>query len=140
MQDLGIPEECYLILEELQIAAFSILIHCRQYVAYSQFRFVKLTVSRCQQSIFVDRFEYQEERIIVCPLPGCNYAWCKACQQKIDIGGPRHSCDGSSELEHLMAQRGWKYCPGIVMSIKGSPSSSNVEHRLYHADTKGLGL
>src|ERR1700722_7246917 len=67
---------------------------------------------RCQRSAFVDRDEYQEQKILVCPLPGCNHSWCKACQQKIDFSGPQHSCDGSLELTHLMKQKGWKHCPG----------------------------
>ena len=67
---------------------------------------------RCVQTIFVDKAEYQEAQEIVCPLPGCVYAWCKACSQAIEIGGPKHSCDGSSELKHLMDLRGWKHCPG----------------------------
>lgn len=67
---------------------------------------------RCKNSVFVDRKEYEQTELIVCPLQGCSYAWCKACSQQIDIGGPQHSCDGSSELRHLMNERGWKYCPG----------------------------
>ena len=37
--------------------------------------------------------------------------WCKLCQQSISQEGPEHSCDGMAELDHLMKQRGWKYCP-----------------------------
>ena len=61
--------------------------------------------------MFVARDEHEEAKIIACPLPNCNHAWCKQCQQSIDFDGPRHSCDGSSELDHLMKQQGWKYCP-----------------------------
>ncbi|RPD67337.1 hypothetical protein L227DRAFT_491050, partial [Lentinus tigrinus ALCF2SS1-6] len=86
----------YAIFDEMQLASFSTIIHCR----------------KCVQTIFVDKTEYQEVQEIVCPLPGCGYAWCKACSQAIDIGGPKHSCDGSSELNHLMDLRGWKHCPG----------------------------
>lgn len=70
--------------------------------------------SSCQNSTFVDRTEYQESKIITCPLPGCSYTWCKSCSQAIDTvpGAPEHSCDGTSELDHLMKERGWKYCPG----------------------------
>ena len=67
---------------------------------------------RCTHTIFVDKAEYQATKIIVCPLPGCCYAWCKICSQEVEVGGPQHSCDGSSELNHLMKARGWKYCPG----------------------------
>src|SRR6266702_7871274 len=41
----------------------------------------------------------------------CNHTWCKQRQQKIGFGGPKHSCDGTLELDHLMKQQGWKYCP-----------------------------
>ncbi|KAK0202721.1 hypothetical protein DFS33DRAFT_1385094 [Desarmillaria ectypa] len=100
--DIGIPEKEYCIFEELQMSAFSILLHCRQ----------------CKKSAFVDRTEYQEASIITCPLPGCNYTWCKSCQQSVDVTGPQHSCDGSSELDHLMKQRGWKYCPGCKTPVQ----------------------
>ena len=68
---------------------------------------------RCQRSVHVDRQEYEESRMLVCPLPDCNHIWCKACQQSFTIGDPPHSCDGTSELDHLMKQRGWKYCPSM---------------------------
>ena len=61
--------------------------------------------------MFVARDEHEEAKILVCPLPGCNHAWCKQCQQSIEMNGPKHSCDGTSELDHLMKQQGWKYCP-----------------------------
>ncbi|KAF7370313.1 RING-type domain-containing protein [Mycena sanguinolenta] len=96
VQMLGLDDKNYHILQELQIASMSILLHCRQ----------------CKESVFVDRAEYEEAPVLVCPLPRCNYAWCKSCQQTISMKGPKHSCDGSSELEHLMKRRGWKHCPG----------------------------
>lgn len=67
---------------------------------------------RCKDSVFVDRQELQEAKIIACPLPKCRHVWCKACQQTIDPSGPQHSCDGTSELDHLMKEQGWKHCPG----------------------------
>ncbi|KAK0489056.1 hypothetical protein IW261DRAFT_1390486 [Armillaria novae-zelandiae] len=100
--DIGIPEKEYRIFEELQMSAFSILLHCKQ----------------CKESAFVDRTEYQEAGIITCPLPRCNHTWCKSCQQTVDVTGPQHSCDGSSELDHLMKQRGWKYCPGCKTPVQ----------------------
>ena len=66
---------------------------------------------RCKQSTFVDKHDFEAAKTIVCPLPDCPHIWCKACQQSIQAGGPQHSCDGSSELDHLMKERGWKYCP-----------------------------
>lgn len=69
---------------------------------------------RCKQSAFVYRQDVDDTPTIACPLPGCNYIWCKTCQQAIEIGGPQHSCDGSSELDHLMKSSGWKYCPSTI--------------------------
>jgi hypothetical protein len=66
--------------------------------------------------MFVARDEHEEAKIIVCPLPDCDHVWCKQCQQSIDSNGPKHSCDGTSELNHLMKQQGWKYCPSEPVS------------------------
>jgi hypothetical protein len=67
---------------------------------------------RCRGGAFVDKQEYQDAKVVACPLPRCNYVWCRSCSQTIDFAGPPHSCDGSSELNHLMSLRGWKHCPG----------------------------
>ena len=48
-------------------------------------------------------------------MEGCNYVWCKECQQEFVPNGPEHSCDGSSELKRLVEQQGWKYCPGRIL-------------------------
>jgi len=61
--------------------------------------------------MFVAKDEHEEAKIITCPLPDCCHVWCKQCQQSIDFNGPKHSCDGTSELDHLMKEQGWKYCP-----------------------------
>ena len=60
----------------------------------------------------VDRREYQATTIITCPLPDCSHTWCKECQQTVVLGGPEHSCNGVSELQHLMEKEGWRRCPG----------------------------
>ncbi|KAI9452124.1 hypothetical protein BJY52DRAFT_1124676, partial [Lactarius psammicola] len=101
-QDLGLTEEQFDIWVEMEMAAFSVPLHCR----------------KCQRSMPVARDELEEATMIVCPLPDCNHAWCKQCQQTIDIGGPKHSCDGTSELDHLMQQQGWKYCPSCKTPIQ----------------------
>ncbi|KAI0089048.1 hypothetical protein BDY19DRAFT_1070437 [Irpex rosettiformis] len=101
---LGLSEREFAILTELEMASFSVLVRCRQ----------------CNQSIFVDKNEYDTQKVITCPLPGCNHIWCKACSQSIDPAGPKHSCDGTSELSHLMTQQGWKNCPGC-----NTPTSKN---------------
>ncbi|KAF7370312.1 RING-type domain-containing protein [Mycena sanguinolenta] len=110
VQMLGLDDKEYQVLQELQIASMSILLHCR----------------RCKESVFVDRAEYEAEQILVCPLPRCNYAWCKACQQSIPMDGPKHSCDGSSELEHLMKRRGWKHCPGCKTPFQKSDGCNHM--------------
>lgn len=45
-------------------------------------------------------------------MPNCTYVWCKKCNQEIPMGPVDHSCDGTNELDHLMKDTGWKYCPG----------------------------
>ena len=62
--------------------------------------------------VWVDKQDVADASILVCPLRGCGFAYCKDCSQPVEIDGPKHSCDGSAELDHLMSQRGWKYCPG----------------------------
>ena len=61
--------------------------------------------------MFVAKDEHEESSVITCPLPDCNHTWCKQCQQSVDRCGPKHSCDGTLELDYLMKQQGWKYCP-----------------------------
>ncbi|KAF8076176.1 hypothetical protein FPV67DRAFT_1406946 [Lyophyllum atratum] len=87
VMQIGIDEQEYRVFEELQISAYSVLLYCR----------------RCQDSISVDRKEYQEASILVCPLPRCHYAWCKTCQQEVNVSGPHHSCDGSTRPDG----KGW---------------------------------
>ncbi|KAF8967727.1 hypothetical protein BDZ97DRAFT_1656009 [Flammula alnicola] len=101
-QVLGLTDSDFEILQELQLAAHSVVLHCR----------------KCKETMFVDRSEYQANSVIVCPLPACSHVWCKNCQQDVIIGGPQHSCDGSSELEHLMKNRGWRHCPGCQTPIQ----------------------
>jgi len=95
VEQIGVNQEQYAIWTEMELARFSILLHCRS----------------CQRSVFIDRQDHDDTKILACPLPRCNHIWCKACQASIQLNGPPHSCDGSSELDHLMKQRGWKYCP-----------------------------
>ncbi|KAI9453842.1 hypothetical protein BJY52DRAFT_1152884 [Lactarius psammicola] len=100
--NLGLTDEQFSIWTEMEMVSFSVLLHCR----------------KCQRSMFVARDEHEEAKIIGCPLPDCNHAWCKQCQQTIDFDGPKHSCDGTSELDHLMKQQGWKYCPSCKTPIQ----------------------
>ncbi|KAJ7656296.1 hypothetical protein DFH06DRAFT_991742 [Mycena polygramma] len=110
VQTLGLDDKQYQILQELQIAPLSILLHCR----------------KCKESVYVDREDYEAEPVLVCPFPTCDHVWCKACQQTIVIGGPKHSCDGSTELEHLMKRRGWKHCPNCKTPFQKSEGCNHM--------------
>ena len=110
--ELGLTDEQYSIWTEMELITFSVLLYCRKYVRSVQpLRSFANGWDRCQRTMFVARDEHEEAKIIACPLPDCNHAWCKQCQQSIDFNGPKHSCDGTSELDHLMKEQGWKYCP-----------------------------
>ncbi|KAF8838973.1 hypothetical protein BDN67DRAFT_970782 [Paxillus ammoniavirescens] len=99
---LGVSEEQYKTWEEMEMAQFSILVNCR----------------KCQNSAFIDRGDLEAAKELRCPVLGCNHVWCRKCQQSIDSKGPTHSCDGASELDHLMKERGWKYCPNCKTPIQ----------------------
>ncbi|TFK72290.1 hypothetical protein BDN72DRAFT_816260 [Pluteus cervinus] len=92
---LGVPEEEFMIFEELQLNEFSVPIDCRG----------------CKRSVKFDRQQFQETEILTCPLFDCGYHWCKTCQQAVDPNGPKHSCDGTNEFNLLIEQEGWKRCP-----------------------------
>lgn len=94
----------------------------------------------CKKSMFVDRSEHQASRTLVCPLPRCGYAWCKLCQAKIEIGGPRHSCDGSSELRHLMKEKGWKHCPGQLFRSTARLTHQSLPQVVIHQFKKNRGV
>jgi hypothetical protein len=110
VQQIGVDERQYAIWEEMELSQLSVLLHCH----------------KCQRSVPVDRQEHDESRMLVCPLPDCNHIWCKACQQTFIIGGPPHSCDGTSELDHLMKQRGWKYCPNCKTPVQRDGGCSHM--------------
>ncbi|KAJ6514887.1 hypothetical protein C8R47DRAFT_961601 [Mycena vitilis] len=110
VQTLGLDDKQYQILQELQIAPLSVLLQCR----------------KCKESVFVDREDYEAEPVLVCPFPTCDHVWCKACQQTIVIGGAKHSCDGSTELEDLMKQQGWKHCPTCKTPFQKSEGCNHM--------------
>jgi len=96
VQQIGLSEKEYATFVELEMASFSVLLHCRG----------------CDESFFVVKDELDGVSIITCPLPRCEQSWCKACSQIIDSIDQTHSCDGTAELQRLMGDKGWKYCPG----------------------------
>jgi len=108
--NLGLTDEQFRIWTEMEMVAFSVLLHCR----------------RCQRSMFVARDEHEEANIIICPLPDCNHAWCKLCQQSIDFRAPEHSCDGTSELDNLIKEQGWKYCPTCKTPIQKTSGCNHM--------------
>ncbi|KAH8980183.1 hypothetical protein EDB92DRAFT_1901370 [Lactarius akahatsu] len=109
-QDLGLTDEQFDIWVELEMTRFP-----------------------CQRSMFVARDEHEEAEIIECPLPDCDYAWCMQCQKTIDFSGPDHSCDGdgTSELDDLVKQEGWKYCPSCKTPIQKVPGCNHMAVRFY---------
>ncbi|KAF8677718.1 Ring finger [Rhizoctonia solani] len=97
---IGLDEREYATYVELSLASLSVMVHCR----------------KCQRAAFVMRADLESEMEITCPLPDCDYKWCKNCNKPIE-GDEKHSCDGTSELRELMASEGWKECPGCKTPI-----------------------
>ncbi|KAJ1306568.1 hypothetical protein OPQ81_007569 [Rhizoctonia solani] len=97
---IGLDEQEYATYVELSLASLSIMVHCR----------------KCQRAAFVIRADLESETEITCPLPDCDYKWCKNCNKPIE-GEEKHSCDGTNELRDLMASEGWKECPGCKTPI-----------------------
>ncbi|KAN0094328.1 hypothetical protein V8E55_002615 [Tylopilus felleus] len=95
VQRLGVSEAQHTIWSELEMAHLCVRVHCR----------------RCKRSAFVDKEDYENLEELSCPFPGCRHTWCKNCQQSLSSDGPKHSCDGSEEMDFLVRQMGWKYCP-----------------------------
>ncbi|KAF8119801.1 hypothetical protein EV363DRAFT_1195203 [Boletus edulis] len=74
---------------------------------------VRVRCRRCDRVAFVDKEDYEGLEELSCPFPGCEHTWCKNCQQTLTSGrGPKQSsCDGTDELDYLVRQMEWKYCP-----------------------------
>jgi len=102
VKQVGIAEEQYRTWVELEMAKFSVPVHCRE----------------CNKTFSADREDFEAMSIISCQCMGCNHMWCKQCQQSISDDGPAHSCNGGLELEHLITQRGWKRCPSCTIPIE----------------------
>jgi len=96
IQQIGVTEKQYDTWVRLEMTQFAVVLDC----------------SECRRSTFVDKEDFHDMEILICPLPDCYHIWCKACQQPITLNGTKHSCDGSLELDRLMNEKGWKYCPG----------------------------
>ncbi|KAI0645182.1 hypothetical protein C8Q79DRAFT_757152 [Trametes meyenii] len=96
VQQLQLTDRQYGIYKYTQMSMFSVMVECR----------------RCRQASWVDKGTYRNSDTIKCPSKGCGYVWCKDCSQPINVSGPKHSCDGTSELNDLMKAKKWKRCPG----------------------------
>ncbi|KIM50415.1 hypothetical protein SCLCIDRAFT_1225360, partial [Scleroderma citrinum Foug A] len=79
---------------------------------------VEMEMAQCNQSAFVDRHDMEAADLMQCPVLGCDHVWCRKCQQTVERGGPDHSCDGSKELEHLVQEQGWRFCPNCKTPIQ----------------------
>jgi hypothetical protein len=90
--------------------------------------------------MFVSRDEHDEVNIITCPLPDCNHEWCKQCQQSIDSKDQEHSCDGTVELDYLMKQQGWKYCPSEPAPVAFYLLKSQFLFRVQDAHSENIGM
>ncbi|KAI0260310.1 hypothetical protein BC834DRAFT_554275 [Gloeopeniophorella convolvens] len=93
--ELGITEQQYEVWTEMEMSELFLSLHCR----------------KCDRSNFFDREMVNDARNLICLFDDCDYTWCKTCQQEITRDGPEHSCDGTTELNHLVQQEGWKFCP-----------------------------
>ncbi|KAG8219128.1 hypothetical protein J3R82DRAFT_4986 [Butyriboletus roseoflavus] len=99
---------------------------------------------RCNRSAFVDKEDYEQSEELRCPFPGCRHTWCKNCQQSLSGGKLKHSCDGAEELDYLVKQMGWKYCPSKRVSFNAHLGVGNesviLGHRMQNSGSKEWGM
>ncbi|KAF7309961.1 RING-type domain-containing protein [Mycena indigotica] len=85
-----------------------------EYRALEQLQMAPLSISidcrKCKRSVPVDRAEYNATETI----------------QEVTPGGPQHSCDGTKELQRLVARRGWKHCPTCKTLIQKSEGCDHI--------------
>jgi hypothetical protein len=108
-----VTSEEYRMFQELELNPLVTFLECLKWVAVHQLFLSDLPGHRCKEPLFVDRQEYEAGVVLVCPVEGCNHAWCRICGKTIDdLVTPVHECVGEAELHALMERQGWKHCPG----------------------------
>ncbi|KAF9531707.1 hypothetical protein CPB83DRAFT_786403 [Crepidotus variabilis] len=88
-------------LHELQLLTHASLIHC----------------GRCKQEMYVDREQFEANDIVSCPLPSCQYSWCKSCSKEVSPCDKSHTCVKNKKLHRLAKRKGWKPCPGCGVLV-----------------------
>ncbi|KAF9480533.1 hypothetical protein BDN70DRAFT_805202 [Pholiota conissans] len=101
IQQLDIPAESLTRLQELQL-----VLHC-----------ITLQCPRCKEVMNVDRVQFTEQSVLVCPLPRCGHKWCKSCLKTLASSQHQHKCKNSN-IDRLMKRKGWKYCPGCRTPVQ----------------------
>ncbi|KDR72494.1 hypothetical protein GALMADRAFT_19059, partial [Galerina marginata CBS 339.88] len=74
---------------------------------------VSLTCPSCETSMYIDRQDYLDNKTLACPRPGCTHKWCRDCNEQVAGTKAEHRCtDAVTQLDRVMQQKGWRYCPG----------------------------
>ncbi|KAG8937587.1 hypothetical protein FRC03_008032 [Tulasnella sp. 419] len=108
---LGVSQDIYVKYNQLQLSKFSILMECR----------------KCGKSVNVDKDDHKAATIITCPVPGCRGMWCRECSQFVDDANEAdHSCDGTKELDRLLASQNWKRCPGCTTPVEKTEGCNHM--------------
>lgn len=122
--------------DALQLSAHSVELHCPRYgpsLFLTWFILYDSLSIRCKETMNVDRQEYLDSKILVCPLPPCGHKWCKACQKMIpsSLREDKHVCK-ADKLDRLMRKKGWRYCPGTYFFQKNYQTHPKISHQGAH--------
>ncbi|EDR14624.1 uncharacterized protein LACBIDRAFT_305441 [Laccaria bicolor S238N-H82] len=80
---------------------------------------VKLTCPKCNETMFVLRSDYFDQKVITCPVPKCRHRFCKTCGKRLGIWAANwHACTDDAKLDRLVRKYGWRYCPGCHIPIQ----------------------